>query len=154
MIDFSKFKLRTILIAAAVAIIWSIGITQYAPEIEKLNFAYQFALTTFIFYLIPSYLLGSLNNNTIKRTTGFFAFIAATDLLIPALAVDFNGVINTSTLLSGGAIDVFLANLYQIAGVTGFPLFVLVYPITFLALLVISALLLTDKQLHELVKNA
>ena len=135
--------------AAAVAFVWAAVVIFFADWIASQHVAVQFLLATVLFYLVPAVIIGRLSDKPARKALGVFFVAAAVDLFAPPFAVGFDGnVLPTDAILASASIDVFLQSLWSNAA-NGTVLFLLVYPVSFLVLLLLGAVLLTDKNVAE-----
>lgn len=152
MFDFIKEqKTKFFIVGAVIATIWAYLVTTNSQALAGQPIWVQFLATTVIAYAIPSLIVGFyFDGGEWKRILGIFLFTGAVDLLAPPLAVDPSGIVNATALFAGGAIDVFLATIWQGIGINGFLLFLFVYPISFIVLLGTAIYLLTEKEFEEI----
>jgi len=148
------FKQKIFFGALGLLVVWFIAIMLFGQLLESQSVYVQFLIAGLPFYVLPSILLGTFLDDGIQKVIGAVCFLAAFDLVIPPESISLTGEIMRQALLSGAAVDVFLATLWQSVGIQGFLLFIFTYGVSFVILLALAVFLLSKKQLWHVVKNA
>lgn len=148
----SFYERKIILTAIVVAIIWAFMVNIFSDFIYSLDWFVQFFLVILFNAMLPGIVLGvglgSDGVNAFVKAVGGMLFFLAYDLITPPLMIGLDGTfLGLNTVFSSASIDIFFGHIYQGIGVNGFPLFVLVYPVTFVLLITVSLYLLTRKNL-------
>lgn len=102
----------------------------FANFISGLDVLMQFLLVGLPLSFIVFYYFGKLQDGWMYMLSLFLTALAW-DLILPPYIIGLDGVFNTQALLSGTATDTFIGTIWSGIGFTGFPLFVITYPVTF-----------------------
>ncbi len=157
MVVVSETEKKYLTYVIIVAVIWSVIITTFSQQLQALDVWIQFIAITLVEYALPSIVLSFYLNGGEKldyrKMFGAFAFFMSFDLIFPPLLLDLGGVVHTEGIVFGRAsIDAVIAGAWGSLGITGLPLFLLTYPITFLLLQCVVVYALTGRQLWSMVK--
>lgn len=137
-----KFKTFFLIIAAA---LWISFITWQQNFFTSLDVVAAFVIVTLATFVIPAVIVSRYN---LRQLTGYTLLLVAGDIIVPPLTIGFDGVTKGSDVfLVQASSDVFVAHFWQSFGITGFPVFVLTYIVSFAILVLSARWLLEDKLL-------
>ena len=145
-------KQRILIYSFLLAVIWSYGITVFSTTVSEVPYYIQFVMVSAVAYAFPSIILGQFLDSVGKKTIGIWLFLMSCDLVLPPLVINLDGTAS-NVLLGTASPDYFFSQIWGSLGITGPVLFILVYPVTFFILIMISIQLLSTKQLREMSKK-
>lgn len=146
----SKFRILTTAIVIATA--WFFFVTFISNKLPNINPIILFLIINGIGYAIPSFLAGRvLDPSTFfsRKAVGIFVLVGAVDLITPAYIVEKSGELICTTPFCLATIDSIMHDFWMLFNFQGSSLFILVYPITFILLVTLSLVLLSERDIKE-----
>ncbi len=144
-------KLHIILIAIAIALVFPYFKDWLVVFIAPQPIPVQFVIANLVPSLVILYIIQKSINDW-SKAVGILALVYAVGLITPSYHLLIDGSISNA-ILSGATFDALLAWFWSLFGVSGYLLNVLVYPVSFVLLIVLSLELLGISEFVRKVKG-
>lgn len=148
---------KVFLVALIWGTVWGIVSTNFSEVIELQHPLIQFVLVSLIpisiFSILISLIFSDKPKFSLKKAAGSFLMLIAYDLFVSSpFLLRTNGVINSDLMFAKGTAEYLIIKAYSLLGFEGLGLWLFVYPVSFVVLFVIMALLVSERDLKEIIK--